>query len=306
MTTLVSLVGEQPIPVLLPARWLKPCRHVCVCTDRTRDIARRVLARDAIPGDSIMLPDAYDVGSIYRTMSSRLVGAGPLSFNVTGGTKPMMLAANALALTSDAPIYYLQTEGPRHRQQSVLREYRMTDGVPVSVSRTELPSLLTLDDYLRGHLPDYETGRQPGTEVLDAHADTGLQFELAVAGALRDAVDELMPSIRPQGVKDQLEIDLAIRCGNQVAILEVKRGGQGSYKHALDQLTTAGEPRYLGTYTNRFIVTGGAEDQRYAAVAAALRIPVISLRGYRGGQRLDTRSRQQLLARIGEYMPLRV
>lgn len=35
---------------------------------------------------------------------------------------------------------------------------------------------------------------------------------------------EVLPNVRPAGAGDQIEIDLVIRHGNQVAVAEVKRG----------------------------------------------------------------------------------
>lgn len=36
MSTLLSLVGEQPMPILLPSRFLQPERTLLVCTERSR------------------------------------------------------------------------------------------------------------------------------------------------------------------------------------------------------------------------------------------------------------------------------
>ena len=296
MTTLITIVGEQPIPLLLPARALRPDAVVHLCTKRTRPVAERVAGLDDLAPDYVEVADAYDLPGIRNSLVERLAGVDTPVFNLTGGTKMMVLAAYAIAAERGAPFVYYRTEGPRGReQQSVLYRYRFQDGQPVLEARQVLArTLITLDDYLRAHLPAYrEEGFSP---------EAGGDFEQAVALALDQWVDAWMAGVRPEGIKDQVEIDLAIQCGNQVGILEVKLGGEGSGKRAVDQLTTAAAREYLGTYTARFLVTAGERSNQYIALARELDIHVITLPDYRDG-RLSARDTRRLRQVIAQYLP---
>ncbi|MEA3341387.1 MAG: DUF1887 family CARF protein [Chloroflexota bacterium] len=306
MTTLVTLVGEQPIPNLLPIRALRPEQTLFIHTGRgprgTQGVAERIsrLVEQETQPD-FLLVQPYDLLETRQAIADQL-GAEPAIFNLTGGTKIMALAAYALAVERNAPFVYFQTEGPRGRdQRAALYRYGFDQRRPVLQERRVLNQpLISLDDYLLAHLPAFEeTGFAKDD---DGKLNSGGRFEQAVARALDGWVDELKAGVRPKGIKDQLEIDLVIRCGNQVGIIEAKLGGQGSGKHAVDQLTTAAAREYLGTYTARFLVTGGERDKRYAALAQEVDVHTITLPGYRNG-RLSQQDVRNLRQRIGQHLP---
>ncbi len=300
MTTLITLVGEQPIPNLLPARHLKPERVVFAHTGSgargTEPVARRVARLLTDCAVEFIETSAYDLLPIRARLAQHVAGGEEVIFNLTGGTKMMALAAYALAVEHNAPFVYLQTEGERGRDlQSSLYHYAFAGQTPVLRQRETLPAdLLSLDAYLRAH---WEHGYIEGGAADNAGGD----FERAVSRALNGWVDEVKTGVKPQSFADQVEIDLVVRCGNQVGLIEVKTGGQGSGKHAVDQLTTAAARELSGTYTARFLVTGGERRSEFKAIANEVDIEVIELWGYRGG-RLDQHSvsllRQRLAARL--------
>jgi Holliday junction resolvase-like predicted endonuclease len=241
----------------------------------------------------------YDLLKARDCLADRLAATENVCFNLTGGTKPMALAAYALAVERDAPFVYFQTEGERGRDlQSVLYHYGFQGQTPILQRRETLRAdLLTLDEYLCAHW-------EHGYAEAGASADEGGNFERAVAQALTGSVDELKAGVKPQGFEDQVEIDLVVRCGNQVGLIEVKTGGQDSGKHAVDQLTTAAARELSGTYTARFLVTGGEKRSEYKAVAKEVDVEVIELWGYRGG-RLDPNSATNLRQRLAARLPCR-
>ncbi len=63
MTTLLSLVGEQPIPILLADRALKPTRHLLAYTERTRRVVENLQLLLA-HAELLLLQDAYDLAAI--------------------------------------------------------------------------------------------------------------------------------------------------------------------------------------------------------------------------------------------------
>lgn len=305
---LVSLVGEQAIPNLVPIRYLKPDENLLVHTDNENASvkpARRL--QNLIRSDSEVLTfkvDAFRVDKIRDALAEKLSGKKEVVFNLTGGTKPMSLAIQELARELNAVCIYYQTEGQRgYDQQSVLYFYRFDLQKNMIFDRREtLPSqgLLTLDDYLMAHLVGYE-------EVTLKEGQSGYEFEKAVLVAIQNNVDEYKANIKPLGVKNQLEIDLLIRRGNNVAVLEIKSGGEGSSKKALDQLTTIAAREYLGTYAVRILVTRGDVDSRsgwYKALAQSLRVNVIEFSKGLVGGRLDSQDAYNLNQRLAELLPL--
>lgn len=301
MTTMVALVGEQPIPNLLPVRYLKPEALVLVYTKRTESVARRLQKLLAeIEIYPLEIRDAYRVADIRQRIQQVIAGQSDLLFNLTGGTKTMVLAAYELARQSHSPFLYFQTEGLRGRdQQSLLYRYTWnTDEAELEQSIPITEPLITLNDYFCVHFDGYTT--------TGFSQKSGGILERAVYYALKDYVDEIMAGVRPSGLKDQVEIDLAVRCGNQVGFIEVKRGGGESGKEAVDQLTTAAARELSGIYAARFLVTGTTQDEQYKAVATALNIDVVELLEWRQEQRaLSPRDATRLHKAVAQRLPCR-
>ena len=303
---LVCLIGEQPIPNLLPILHLKPQQVLLVHTgnELSSKAARRLqklCAQKQIAAELLNVGDAYRLESLYDQLREKISGEPQTEwcFNLTGGTKLMSLAAAQAAADFNLPCVYYQTEAERGQKVGKLRHYRF-DGQRRLVEQTQggeiLPPLLTLEDYLLAHHDGYHLKPPDRTQ-------NGWQLEEAVYQVLRPQVDEILRNVQPEGVKDQVEIDLLIRIGNQVGVIEVKTGGEGSGKKAVDQLTTAAAREYLGTYAQRFIVTQQAQEDRYKALANAVQVQVIELLKYRGGTRLDSSDQQKLLDAIQGKMP---
>lgn len=268
---LVSLIGEQIIPNLLPLKHLKPAVSIAVFSDFTKKGYERL--EKAARGEIKMVPcevDAYNIDAILPALHAVLAQFNPadMLFNITGGTKPMSIAAYQEAGKLGAPILYFQTEGKRSR---ILR-YEFQDGKSVMVGDEFLPAVITLDEYFRAHVELLP----PRSQEPDDH---GHRFQRAVLDALSGAVDEIKGGV---SIKGAVDVDIAVRCDNQVGIIEVKTGSN-DIKKAIDQLNTAGEQRYLGTYTQKFLVSDrdwSAKDfSERRELANAHRIIVIELPG---------------------------
>ena len=266
----VSLIGEQPIPNLLPIRYQPPDAVVLVYTDRTQAAAER-LGR-LLPMDCTAVPclvSAYDIQATTQDLLS-LIGehewaASDMLFNLTGGTKAMALAAYLAAAELRAPFIYLQSEGKKTR----LYRYEFGDDGRPHVSADDLlGALITIDDYLRAYVGEYQlTGF--------AKEEKGRLFEQAIFETLKPVVDEIVPGARLLGA---LDVDFVVRCENQVGIIEAKTGP--GVKKGIDQLNTAGGQRYLGTYTRKMLVSDQQWDSSRSnlrELAEARRIEVIEL-----------------------------
>ncbi len=271
-TLLISLVGEQPIPVLLPTRALQPKGALLVTTSspavqRVAESLERLLRRDGLTVDTCEVPP-YTLPDCERALAAKVeqISSPDAIFNLTGGTKPMSLAAFRLAERRRAPVVYLQSEGG----PSVLDRYAFEPGRLALVERLPLGPLLNLDDYLSAHgLSGYTT--QPPKEP----------FEAAVEAALRPGVDELMRGICPPGIP---EMDLLVRIGNTAAVAEVKSGNRAARgTTGINQLMRASPRELLGTYTRRFLILDRELERNAAELARILGIRVIVLPSFQLG-----------------------
>lgn len=278
MKILVLLIGEQIIPNLLPLKHIQPDVALCVFSDFSKKGYQRL--EGMMQGKLNLRPcevDAYNIDAIVPVLAEaikRLPEPRDLLFNITGGTKPMSIAAYLLAGQLHAPVFYFQTEGKRSR---VLR-YEFQDGRSVMVGDEFLPPVITLDEYLQAHVRLHPPRKR-------LQGDDGARFEQAVKDGLADAVDEIKVGVNVDGV---VELDLAVRCDNQVGIVEVKTGAN-KLKMAIDQLNTAAEQRYLGTYTQKFLISDQSWSQftDLAELAKAHRIEVVELPGWSAGSGLS-------------------
>ncbi len=295
MTTLITLVGEQPIPSLLPIRHLKPERvlfvHSGSVAHGTEPVARHIARLIPEHNPDFVLVNPYDLLEAHKQVAEKLAPHEPVLINITGGTKMMALAAYALAVERHAPFIYLQTEGQQsQKNESRLFHYRFEGTTPVLEKEEILPTLITAKDYLLAHLPGYKEQGFAHDKGVDLNE--GGRFEKAIYDALRSMADErgvdleLLPGIHPTEVNDVLDIDLVVRSGNQVGVVEIKKSPRKG-KQAIDQLTTIAQREYLGTYTARFVVLGGEVLPDHKPLFEKSHISVAEMRNYVDGQPLS-------------------
>ncbi len=287
-TALILLVGEQPLPNLLPTRHINPELVVLVHTDRTEEIAKRL--DDLLSVRTLYCKvEPYDLLKIEQTfqdfLSQQIAESEyQLLFNLTGGTKPMSLAAFRLASQRKAPFVYFQTEGG----SSLLYRYQFTNQGEVELEKKEeISQTITLDDYLRAQVGNYTT------------EDLRDDFEREVHRVLQKIPNlEIFTSVRPRGL-DALEVDFVVRLGNQVGVIEAKRKGA---KSGIDQIQAVTEQRYLGTYVAKFLVSGRSVDENNKNLAQAYRIEVIELTSYANTDKISESEQQMLRERILERL----
>lgn len=252
---MVCLVGEQPVPNLLPIRHCQPQEVVLAYSSTTKCVSNNLeqLLKGEFSVVSHEVPP-YDIVAAQKELAEYLSQnrwqETDLLFNLTGGTKPMSLAAFRVAQEKVAPIVYLQSEGG----ESVLYRYTFDDSGLSLQERIILDELLTIGDYLSAHgLGNYQ--RRSETD----------QFQQIVFQALQPHVSEILPGVSVGA----LEIDLLIRCGNQVGVAEVKSGKAAERKNSIDQLSTASQREFLGTYTKRFLILSRLLGTNNRALAEA-------------------------------------
>lgn len=277
---LLSLIGEQPIPVLLVDRALRPARHILAHSEKTRRVAENLHA--LLPHTRpLLLQDPYDLEGI-RAAFERIYQPG-MTFNLTSGTKPMAWAGYEVARSHGAQVVYLESE----KKHSKLYRFDFS-GQQAEQTDDMLPSSLTLGDYLSAH------GLTP-----EAYLPASNTQEVALWNFLKNQVDECLNNLKFPA----FEIDFLVRRGNQVAAIEAKSGKNKRF--GIDQLTTITGREYLGTYTGRIWVvprTPGAQLQDLAKAYGIQVVPVYIREAAPGRWRLDAPSQARLRAALDETL----
>lgn len=279
MATMVALVGDQPLPNFLPVQHYQPEAVLLVYTAKTQQkytYLETTLQRGArSPGMATssrvevfgLITDPYDIPGISQALEKKLEQLSPpFIFNLTGGTKTMSLAAYQVAQQHKAAMIYLQSEGKHTR----VYHYTWDDQRLQAAGNELMPECLELRDIFDLHLG-------PGSwQEFGPSPDEGGPFEQLLADLLRAQHYEVMCGVRALG--KQIDVDIAVRAGNQYGIIEAKMGTKGRKLDGVKQLSTA--VRLLGTYSRTFYVITLESDPRHKTLTEAASIDVISLPGY--------------------------
>jgi hypothetical protein len=296
---MISLVGEQPAPNLLPIGYFQPTRVALVHTSLPQSQVRAKRLAGLIEGKrkirtELWQTDAYRVEQIRddlkRIIDERQLLGHELVFNLTGGTKPMALAAYETARMFAAKAFYYQTED----NQSLIHPYRFDeDGQLIAEQPLQITETLTLDDFLRVYVGDYESN--PPKE----------DFERMVVEALRnsDLADfEILPSVHLKELSGNVEVDALARQGNRLAAFEIKRTAA---KRGIDQLNGVTDQRTLGTYTRKILVSATPLEGNNQELAQAYRIRVVVLESGKSGALSETDRRTLIESVRDELEPKR-
>lgn len=178
---LLSLVGEQPIPSLLPL-WQGPeydsvqLAHTATTTSAAETICNAIKNDPQLKRLQILPPiklDAYDMRrarlALNRAIQSHLEDGQSLRLNFTGGTKIMSLAAIQAAYGTGIGLLYVSTEEGR-------LIYYGSDGA--ETASAPLDVRIDIDQYLRAHglevsdntgfIPNYQSYSDPPPKAGDA------------------------------------------------------------------------------------------------------------------------------------------
>ncbi|NOZ30007.1 MAG: DUF1887 family protein [Chloroflexi bacterium] len=294
MKAMVLLAGEQAAPNLLPARNFHPDEIYILHTDfwKSKLMADRLKMRLGEAEVKLYPIDAYDVGKITSQVSELLRSLGEALVNVTGGTKPMSMAALMAARETGQRPFYVRSQ----RSETEIDFYEFDErGMPKVADTITISDTITLDDYLVSYFgSQYEfTGYGRGK---------GVAFERAIHLALEPWVDEIGVGWKHES--GAVDVDFVIRCNNQVGIIEAKTGGKARTTEGIKQLAVAGGQRFFGTYTRRFLVI----DQRWPeksnnrALAEAIGITLVELPSFHDQGELSQAETEELVGKVHDAL----
>lgn len=308
MTTMVVLVGEQTVPNFLPIKHYSPSDVIFIYTTTTQRQYEylKVVLQAKIKVHPIET-EPYNISVIVDSINEELgkiksLESQSLIFNLTGGTKTMVMAAYQVAQKRSAPVIYIQSEGA----QSIVDFYEWQDDGLRHKQKESLPEYLTLSEVLDISLGQGKDSagkdfwKEKGPTKSD---DGGHLFELAIAQALRDSQKyEVMCGVK--GRNNQVDVDVMIRYQNQIGIIEAKTGSKRNLE-GVKQLSTA--KLYLrGTYNQQFLIILGQPSEDQIAMCEALRINIISLLHYqKGDSTLSSEDSSTLITQVNKIMKVK-
>lgn len=301
MTLMIALVGEQPLPNFLLARHEHPDALLLVYTLTTEPVYKNLKATlESLKSETKIyeLPtDPYNVITIIKDLKNKLAeltkpelaSHQSLVFNLTGGTKAMSLAAYHVAQQYNASIVYMESEG-KHNQ---LFRYQWRQQQLQQPTDNILPECIELKDFFNMHLGLMKW------QVDGPSATEGGLLERAVGDVLRSHGYKVMMGVKI--MKEQVDIDVAVRSGNQFGIIETKAGDEGRKLNGIKQLSIA--KRHLGTFTQQFYVINVTPTLSQKEIVDAANIKVISLLDYRkGATSLSSGDTKELIKQVDEAL----
>lgn len=287
---MIVLAGEQAAPNLLPARYFRPSRVIIAHTaaPKSKRPAENLAICLAQIKPELRLIAGFDPGDALRTMVGLLAEFPGAVVNVTGGTKPMFLAALLAAREKQAHPFYVRTDGA-----NTMVDWYCFDGEgrPALGETEVIEDTITIDDYLTVYFGTNYRFTGP------CKASGGV-FEEAVMAALEPEVSEIRAGWKHES--GAVDVDLIVRCGNQIAIVQVKGGRKAEKTEGIKQLAVAGGQRFFGTYARRVLVVDRSWPQRgnNRALAEALNITLVELPGYAATGSIEDGERRVLVGEI--------
>lgn len=283
---LLTLLGEQPIPNLLPLWQFPEFDSVCfAATERTKGLAENLMkfiSSDPTLQQVSVLPPlilpAYDLPEarslIAAALSEAAAPPGNLVINLTGGTKLMSLAAMQAAYGQGVPLMYVSSE------QNLILWYS-SDGV--EIKRQEIRVRISVEQYLLAHgieVSDRQNFHPSEKSEANPPPKSGDWLEEAVFNAVHQSgfFDDVRRNlfIRRPGRRDKVlnELDVLVTRNGRLAVCSCKSGKVTPSD--LYELEALSNPKQFGIYCGRVFVSARPKlGKGFRERAAASRIDLV-------------------------------
>jgi len=284
---LISLLGEQPIPNLLPL-WQNPARYTAArfaVTESTLPLAERlasVIAGDprlghiAVRQPVLLRP--YDIGYCRAHLNSilmeHLLHDEEVVLNLTGGTKIMSLAALQAAYGSGVSLLYVSTETRRliHLRSDGSEMAREPLAVQVSVRQYLAAHGIesSLHPAFRGEGPARPVETPKSGDALERRVETLLRH----SGAFDDVRRNVF--IRKPGREEMVhnELDVVATRNGQLAVCSCKTSLEID-KDDLYELAALSRRESFGIYCEKVLVCEHEPSDAVKNRAAADRVKLV-------------------------------
>ncbi len=226
----VCLVSDQAIPNFLPLRSeeLKPTKVTLVVTEamekkgKVSALKAEIKKRQIPLGEDVFLPDANDIPSITDILAAWLdQNTDDVVLNVTGGTKPMAIAAQEVFRMADRPVFYVdiatdrvlwiddkKARSPIQLKDTLLKLRTLLGLNGITLTGGDFKSALTREDWRRfaemlatnskynnvlGILNRY-------AEIADQHGRLDVDFDEPIRNYNRSVWDDLLLELKGNGL----------------------------------------------------------------------------------------------------------
>jgi hypothetical protein len=271
---LLSFLGEQPLPALLPLWSLDWFDATClVPTEQTEDLAKELMQfLNTDPGFSHLrlFPyfkiAPYDLARAQSTIQKQLEIIqdhydGALCFNLTGGTKLMSMAGMLSAFDLNVPMIYVATEKNQIISMHPGKQENAVYPLQVKISIQQYFSAHGIESSLDQSFsePDIATDHPPKEgDQLEAFV-----FRQAVESGYFDDVKQGLYVRKPLGDGQFLihELDVVVIRNGRLAVCSCKSGKYDkAYLAELEALTS--REKY-GIYCGKVFVSGESAFSDY-------------------------------------------
>lgn len=260
---LLSLLGEQPIPNLLPL-W-QDSRYTATqfaATQATLPLAVQLasfIRRDPQLGRLTVLETIrlapYDLAQSRAVLSGRLadcqLAGQPVCLNFTGGTKLMGLAALQAAFGSGVSLLYVATEENRLITLGSDGAERASEPIRVRVD---------VEQYLRAHGLDVGTSPNFGRGPARPRQAVGDPLEQRVFQAARKAgvFDDVRRQVFIRRFTERgpvlNELDIVVTRNGRLVVCSCK-SGRSATREALYELASLSRREAAGIYCGKVLVS---------------------------------------------------
>ncbi len=260
---LISLVGEQPIPNLIPL-WQHPERYssvlFCMTTETLNQFAllKQAIRSDArlshITVENPAALDAYQIQSAAQKISA-MVKQNPNAaaiLNLTGGTKLMSIAGFSVCLEFSLPFLYVST------QEGAIIEH---DSSGAEISKEAIQVNVSVAQYLAAHgLEMYSPHPYSDLEPPKAGDELeALVYETALSCGKFDDVQRNVHIRRPGRVNDvKNELDVVFTRNGVMVVCSCKSGKRIT-KEMLYELSSLSRRESAGIYCRKILICQSAE-----------------------------------------------
>ncbi len=259
--TIISLVGGQPSPVLIPYYTYGFKKVVMIRTRTTQDeteqiknILRKRFKDISIEDDIEVHPyDFNEIKDVLTTNLSKYKGEKILC-NITGATKNMSFQLKEWADKNNVHSCYVSSE------EGVIYLFKNNE-----IKKEEISAKITVDEYLKAHGYRVEV-REKGKRGEGGYWLEDEVFKKILKEKLKGKIDDCKKSFHIIRGNTVNEIDVAVTKNFRFGIISCKAisgptdGKQSEEKHKnrrvrlfIDELIARGSS--LGRYTRMFFVT---------------------------------------------------
>jgi len=270
---LLSLLGEQPIPNLLPLwQYGLFTRTQFAATSATLPMAltlEQAIKQDPTLNHLTVLPplklDAYDIGKARVELAGALLAHQannlPVCLNLTGGTKLMSLAAMQAGYGTGIALLYVATEtnkmiwmrsdGSEERREDIqvkvnIAQYFSAHGLEIGADMSFIPG------RVRHASPPPKAGDELEERAAKLAAESGFFDDVRRNVFVRKQTDR-EPVVN--------ELDIVVTRNGRLAVCSCKTtqvettNGKNSFKEAIYELGAISRREALGIYCGKVLIS---------------------------------------------------